>query len=83
MIIKKIFLIIKMGKNRCFLDDCKRKKEMIIGNCKYCNHIFCLKHRLPEEHKCSNIDGMKDIKNKEIKKKLESEKCVTKKIQKI
>lgn len=28
------------------------KKTLIYFNCKHCNNIFCLYHRLPEQHNC-------------------------------
>ena len=33
--------------------------ETIIGHCKNCNKIYCIKHRLPESHKCIQNSDVK------------------------
>jgi predicted nucleic acid binding AN1-type Zn finger protein len=65
---------------KCNYTNCS-KKCMEIGTqspgyCKYCRNNFCLKHRLPEIHSCSEIDKLK-LENKKynteqlLKNKLE------------
>ena len=39
-----------MEKQRCF--NCNKKLKLINYSCK-CEHIFCIKCRLPENHKCT------------------------------
>lgn len=41
-----------MPKERCSCIDCKKSLYSISFACPYCKLNFCLKHRLPEEHKC-------------------------------
>ncbi|MBD3214988.1 MAG: hypothetical protein GF311_20420 [Candidatus Lokiarchaeota archaeon] len=36
---------------KCFY--CKNQIEKIPFRCKYCGMVFCRKHRLPENHKCT------------------------------
>ena len=33
---------------------CKKNITSINFKCLYCEKIFCVKHRLPEDHECSN-----------------------------
>lgn len=42
---------------------CKKKIDMIGFTCKFCNGVFCCKHRLAESHSC-------DVKNSPIFDKL-------------
>ena len=71
-----------MGK-RCFLEECKKRPDMLIGNCKQCTECFCTKHRLPEDHKCSNLDKFKNDLREKNRQKLNDEKTIPKKIIKI
>lgn len=46
-----------MPKQTCAYPDCKKKiskVEMIIGKCR-CENIYCVKHRMPETHKCEFV----------------------------
>lgn len=43
----------KVYSNRCTFKTCK-KKEMIPVLCDSCNLNFCLKHRHPQDHECTN-----------------------------
>ena len=47
-------IFIKCIKNRCA--HCQAKSAPIIGDCKYCKMKYCGSHRLPEAHKCPNLD---------------------------
>jgi predicted nucleic acid binding AN1-type Zn finger protein len=44
-------------KSTCDYEMCKLKRAMIIGDCAYCALKYCAQHRLPEMHKCSNLDA--------------------------
>ena len=44
------------GSSKCDYETCKLKHAMIIGDCAYCAFKYCAQHRLPELHKCSNLD---------------------------
>ena len=37
---------------KCKEDGCNRA-VCLIGDCRYCDGKFCLKHRLPETHACN------------------------------
>lgn len=53
---------------RCHQDNCNKKTDLIKFTCKFCQEIFCCKHRLPESHMC-------DVKNSTILEKLKQN-CV-------
>lgn len=40
---------------KCDIVDCK-KKAIFHMNCSLCNKVHCSLHRLPEEHKCINLE---------------------------
>jgi predicted nucleic acid binding AN1-type Zn finger protein len=42
--------------SRCDYSECKNKRAAIIGDCSYCSMKYCSQHRLPELHKCDNLD---------------------------
>ena len=44
---------------RCFYQKCHQKVALVVGTCRYCNSSYCLKHRLPEEHTCKNMNDCK------------------------
>jgi predicted nucleic acid binding AN1-type Zn finger protein len=48
---------------RCHQDNCNKKTELLGFTCKFCQGIFCCKHRLPESHMC-------DVKKSAIFEKL-------------
>lgn len=62
----------------CSLENCKRKAAVIVGHCAYCSKGFCLTHRLPEQHKCSQICQLREIASSKLKKKLNDEAINTK-----
>jgi hypothetical protein len=56
------------------------KRPGILTICEYCNIHYCFNCIQQEVHKCVNIEVMKDDIRNNLKKKLENEKCVGKKI---
>jgi predicted nucleic acid binding AN1-type Zn finger protein len=42
---------LKKSKKRCSHPDCSKKIKLTDMECR-CEKIFCLKHRLPENHSC-------------------------------
>jgi hypothetical protein len=66
----------KTTKNRCFYNDCPGKVAKIIGDCRYCGHGYCAKHRLPESHACDNINHCREQSFERNSHKLLGEKCV-------
>lgn len=59
---------------------CKKKSNAIIGYCNYCKSQFCLKHRLPEDHKCSKLDELIAKSRNKNSKKLLLEKITIKRV---
>lgn len=39
-------------KTMCAYTGCRKRAAVVVGSCNYCNHVFCLKHRIPEAHEC-------------------------------
>lgn len=67
-------------KKRCNYENCNNKAATIIGDCSYCSLKYCISHRLPEAHLCTNIQECKDISFKRNQDKLLSEKCIAAKV---
>ena len=42
----------KKSKKRCNLVDCRKKLNLTNFKCA-CGYTFCMKHKLPENHKCT------------------------------
>ena len=66
--------------SKCSYGDCKKQVAPVIGACVYCVKNFCIKHRLPESHQCTNIELCKRIANDRNSAELIKCKCVGKKI---
>ena len=64
---------------RCTCTDCTRKVS-IIGHCNYCDMCFCVVHRLPETHNCTEMDKVKSIAQDANTKQLMKNKLVEKKL---
>lgn len=67
-------------KNKCFVPTCTDRPSKIIGDCKYCKHNFCSKHRLPESHQCDNLVSCRQASYEKNSSKLMAEKCVADKV---
>lgn len=46
----------KVYSNKCTVKGCKQK-EMIPVICDNCGHNYCLRHRHPQDHSCTQING--------------------------
>ena len=57
----------------CSAEDCKRKNALLVGHCSYCNLDYCLGHRLPEQHNCSQINKLREIAISRLEKRLQAE----------
>lgn len=64
----------------CFYEGCKKKINITDIQCNYCNEIYCLKHRLPEQHECRAIIKCKSDAHERNKVKLLDEKIKINKI---
>ncbi|KAH8927155.1 hypothetical protein BT69DRAFT_1278244 [Atractiella rhizophila] len=45
----------------------------MVGHCPHCDRTYCAKHRLPEDHKCLGLEGIKGRAFEMNKEKLERE----------
>jgi len=54
-------------------EQCSSQAMRLVGECSHCSATFCGRHRLPEDHNCSGLDGAKENAWKENKEKLEKE----------
>lgn len=62
--------VISVMPQRCCFDVCLSKVAMIVGHCRYCTNDFCLKHRLPESHKCTAQSECEASAKRELEAKL-------------
>tara|TARA_B100001027_G_C16235231_1_gene316666 strand:+ start:622 stop:918 length:297 start_codon:yes stop_codon:yes gene_type:complete len=72
----------KMKNKICSFPSCKKKIHLICFDCT-CNKSFCLDHRFPEIHRCSEILNIKKNEKEILNKKLLEQESSFKKIQKI
>ncbi|KAH9945958.1 uncharacterized protein BXZ73DRAFT_95476 [Epithele typhae] len=71
------------AKKRCQFQDetpCNQAVLRIVGKCPHCVHEFCGNHRMPEHHKCLNLDNCRQQAFDKNKAKLESERTVASKM---
>ncbi|KRH94956.1 putative Zinc finger, AN1-type protein [Pseudoloma neurophilia] len=59
-------------KKFCDFQKCKLKRCLISGNCRFCLFHYCAKHKMPEEHTCSNFNLCKKEANDKNASLLES-----------
>ncbi|CCF48657.1 hypothetical protein NDA18_005576 [Ustilago nuda] len=53
--------------------QCKDAAINLVGECPHCSLKFCGKHRLPEQHKCAQVEQVRNAAFAANKAKLESE----------
>lgn len=47
-------------KSTCAKSRCKKPAQHpLTGGCSWCSHLFCDRHRMPEDHSCPHLDTMK------------------------
>jgi predicted nucleic acid binding AN1-type Zn finger protein len=68
---------------KCSFAECLKKHELIIGDCKYCQSKFCMKHRYASSHNCPKINEYKASQQALLKRKLDEGKCESNKLIKI
>lgn len=64
---------------RCLF--CKKKVGLMIFKCHCCENVYCVNHRLPEDHECSS--DFKGIAHDKHVKKIEKDIVITPKHNKI
>ena len=67
-----------MTKTKCA--TCGKKAAAIIGDCRFCEQKFCLKHRLPESHACINLENCKNEAKERNTENVMNGKCVSAKV---
>lgn len=68
----------------CNINECSRKISLIeqtTCKCNKCSHFYCKIHRLAEDHNCSYDFKKKGV--EEVRKYIETNKCVSEKMVKI
>jgi hypothetical protein len=65
-------------KRKCFF--CSRRK-CLLSECKYCKESYCFNCLQQEVHECKHLDKMIKDKQMLLKSKLESERCIKRKIE--
>jgi len=69
-----------MSFKHCAVDNCKLKLALIVGHCNHCNNDHCLKHRLPEDHKCQELINLQRKEHADNAAKLMAQKAQKTKI---
>lgn len=67
-------------KKLCAFEDCKEVAKKVIGDCEFCEGVFCSKHRLLESHNCVGLKSCKEEMRQRNAEKLEEERTKTRKI---
>lgn len=71
----------KKKKNKCPCvingENCTNKPSLAVGYCKWCDITFCSSCRMPEVHKCPNLDKLKESKKLQNSNQLNKNKCHT------
>jgi len=78
-----LHLVLRLrGGGRCetSTEQCTKKAAVVVGDCKFCQQHFCVKHRLPEMHSCTGLESCKKTSYDKNKEKLMKEKCVANKV---
>ena len=66
--------------NKCHIDQCLDRVAKIVGECRYCSHAYCGKHRLPESHACEKLSNCRQESYEKNSNKLLNGKCVADKL---
>ena len=61
----------------CVIDgeNCNNQPSLAVGYCKWCDTTFCSSCRMPEVHKCPNLDKLKESKKQQNSTQLNKNKC--------
>lgn len=69
----------KKKKNKCPCvingENCTKQPSLAVGYCKWCDITFCSSCRMPEVHKCPNLDKLKESKKLQNSNQLNNNKC--------
>lgn len=66
--------------NKCHIEKCLDRVAKIVGDCRYCTHSHCTKHRLPESHACEKLSNCRQESYEKNSDKLLNGKCVADKL---
>ena len=56
-------------------ENCTKQPSLAVGYCKWCDITFCSSCRMPEVHKCPNLDKLKESKKLQNSTQLNNHKC--------
>ena len=73
-------LPLKGGAAKCHLASCTERVARLTGTCRWCESEFCSRHRLPESHECTNMNGCRQQSQQKNSDKLMNGKCVADKV---
>ena len=68
---------------RCSLNECNKKLNLVEMTCRFCGKKHCLRHCSIEAHQCKNTDSCKKEQQSRNMEELNSQKCNFVKIEKI
>lgn len=66
--------------SKCHINQCLDRVAKIVGDCRYCTHAYCGKHRLPESHACEKLSNCRQESYEKNSDKLLNGKCVADKL---
>ena len=66
----------KSNKPRCAHPPCKAAAQPIMGDCGFCQKVFCGKHRMLESHACAGLEDAKQADRERNTAKLQGERTV-------
>tara|TARA_B110000114_G_C14977114_1_gene350962 strand:- start:76 stop:393 length:318 start_codon:yes stop_codon:yes gene_type:complete len=55
--------------------NCTNQPSLIVGYCKWCDTTFCSSCRMPEVHKCPNLNDLRTNKKQQNSNQLNNHKC--------
>ncbi|RCK67385.1 AN1-type zinc finger protein TMC1 [Candida viswanathii] len=67
-------------KNKCSFKTCNSAPLRMVGTCTHCQGKFCAKHRLLEDHLCTNLQYCKDNAHEKNAMKLQSERTIVNRV---
>lgn len=64
---------------RC--EACNKKISLLVFTCQQCKSGFCSSHRLPEDHKCKELDARVRMEKERLRLKVEEGKHIQRKVE--
>lgn len=83
LVCNKLSIHKKRRRKMCDFSGCGKPPTPIVGICSYCMKYFCLMHRLPEIHFCTELDKCKNKSFSRNEATLMASKCVPNKLESV